>query len=84
MFGCLYVVDHAFPGMYGKLSLYVTLPTVAALTILASAVTYRWIEVPAQQLGRCIVKRVCLTHSAPVVDESLSGKGNKGAQSVSR
>lgn len=84
MFGCLYVVDHAFPEMYGKLSLYVTLPAIAALTILASTVTYRWVEVPAQRLGRRIVKRVCSPYGAPVVDVSLTEKGNKGPQSVSR
>lgn len=53
VFSCLF---HAFPGISNTSFLMVALPMVVVLTVMLSAITYRFIEAPGMKLGSVLGK----------------------------
>lgn len=58
IFGVLYLIEHLFPSLSGRLPLYVSFPVISILTIAVSAATYAFVERPAQNMSSKISRKL--------------------------
>jgi len=84
IFSGIFLIDHYFPDIKGRVSLYAWLLLILGATFWLANFAYHRIELPFQEVGKLIGRRISNITRTPSTVEASMDKSNRTSEFVSR